>query len=94
MEPMSTRFGEPGEPEVERREEVGVGALDGHGAPSSARLPGSCNLSAPSSSPPCSPPPRSPGAAGPGWISDDWPKALAEAKARKVPVFVDTWAPW
>ena len=33
-------------------------------------------------------------AAGPGWISDDWPKALAEAKARKVPIFVDTWAPW
>jgi hypothetical protein len=33
-------------------------------------------------------------AAGPGWISDDWPKAIAEAKARKVPVFVDTWAPW
>jgi hypothetical protein len=34
------------------------------------------------------------GAAGPAWISDDWPKALAEAKARKVPVFVDAWAPW
>jgi hypothetical protein len=34
------------------------------------------------------------GAAGPGWISDDWPRALAEARARKVPIFVDTWAPW
>ena len=33
-------------------------------------------------------------AAGPGWISDDWPRAAAEAKARKVPVFVDAWAPW
>lgn len=33
-------------------------------------------------------------AAGPGWISDDWAKAIAEAKARKVPVFVDAWAPW
>jgi hypothetical protein len=33
-------------------------------------------------------------AAGPGWISDDWPMAIAEAKARKVPVFVDAWAPW
>jgi hypothetical protein len=33
-------------------------------------------------------------AAGPGWVSDDWPKALAEAKARKIPVFVDAWAPW
>jgi hypothetical protein len=34
------------------------------------------------------------GAAGPGWISDDWPRALAEARARRVPIFVDTWAPW
>ncbi|MEI7703134.1 MAG: hypothetical protein WCK73_00905 [Deltaproteobacteria bacterium] len=34
------------------------------------------------------------GAAGPAWISDDWPRALAEAKARQVPVFVDAWAPW
>ncbi len=34
------------------------------------------------------------GAGTPGWISDDWPKALAEARARKVPLFVDTWAPW
>ncbi len=33
-------------------------------------------------------------AAGPGWIADDWPRALAEAKARKVPIFVDAWAPW
>ena len=33
-------------------------------------------------------------AAGPAWISDDWPRALAEAKARSVPVFVDAWAPW
>ena len=31
---------------------------------------------------------------GPWWISDDWPRALAEAKARKVPIFVDAWAPW
>ena len=38
--------------------------------------------------------PLAAGAAGPGWISDDWPKALAEAKARKVPIFVDAWAPW
>jgi len=34
------------------------------------------------------------GAAGAGWISDDYPKALAEAKARQVPLFVDAWAPW
>jgi hypothetical protein len=32
--------------------------------------------------------------AGPAWISDDYPRALAEAKARKVPIFVDAWAPW
>jgi len=33
-------------------------------------------------------------AAGPGWISDDYPRALAEARARQVPIFVDAWAPW
>lgn len=38
--------------------------------------------------------PLAAGAAGPGWISDDWPRALSEAKARKVPIFVDAWAPW
>ena len=38
--------------------------------------------------------PLAAGAAGPTWISDDWPRALAEAKARKVPIFVDAWAPW
>lgn len=32
--------------------------------------------------------------AGPAWISDDWTKAIALAKARQVPVFVDAWAPW
>jgi len=33
-------------------------------------------------------------AAGPEWISDDYPRALAEARARKVPILVDAWAPW
>ncbi len=28
------------------------------------------------------------------FIFDDYPRALAEAKARKVPLFVDAWAPW
>lgn len=28
------------------------------------------------------------------WIDDDWPRAVAEAKARKVPIFVESWAPW
>jgi hypothetical protein len=30
----------------------------------------------------------------PDLIEDDWPRALAEAKARDVPLFVDAWAPW
>lgn len=28
------------------------------------------------------------------FIPDDYPKALAEAKQRKLPVFVECWAPW
>ncbi len=28
------------------------------------------------------------------FIEDDWPRALAEAKARHLPIFVDSWAPW
>ncbi len=28
------------------------------------------------------------------WIDDDWTKAVATAKARKLPIFVDSWAPW
>lgn len=28
------------------------------------------------------------------FIEDDAPKALAEAKTRGVPVFVEAWAPW
>jgi hypothetical protein len=28
------------------------------------------------------------------FINDDYPKALAEAKQRKLPVFVEVWAPW
>jgi hypothetical protein len=27
-------------------------------------------------------------------FSDDWAGALAAARARKVPLFVDAWAPW
>ncbi|MFN8588601.1 MAG: thioredoxin family protein [Candidatus Eisenbacteria bacterium] len=29
-----------------------------------------------------------------GWMHDDYARAIAEARARKVPVFVDIWAPW
>ena len=28
------------------------------------------------------------------WIADDWPRAVSLAKARKVPIFVENWAPW
>jgi hypothetical protein len=33
-------------------------------------------------------------AAGLPWIEDNYPKALAEAKQRKLPMFVEVWAPW
>ncbi len=28
------------------------------------------------------------------WIANDWPRALSLAKERKVPIFVENWAPW
>jgi hypothetical protein len=28
------------------------------------------------------------------FIEDDYPKAMAEAKSKKLPVFVEAWAPW
>ena len=28
------------------------------------------------------------------FIADDYPRALAEARTRKVPIFVEAWAPW
>ena len=28
------------------------------------------------------------------FIADDYTRALAEARARKVPIFVESWAPW
>jgi hypothetical protein len=30
----------------------------------------------------------------PARIQDDWAAALAEARARREPIFVDAWAPW
>ena len=28
------------------------------------------------------------------WIQDDYPRAVALAKARQLPIFVEAWAPW
>ncbi|MBI1797554.1 MAG: hypothetical protein HY076_04365 [Candidatus Eisenbacteria bacterium] len=28
------------------------------------------------------------------WIADDYARALAEARARHVPIFIEAWAPW
>ena len=28
------------------------------------------------------------------FIEDDYPKALSEARSKKVPIFVENWAPW
>jgi hypothetical protein len=28
------------------------------------------------------------------WIADDWPRALAVARQKKLPIFVENWAPW
>lgn len=28
------------------------------------------------------------------FIHDDWTRALAQAKARRLPMFVESWAPW
>lgn len=28
------------------------------------------------------------------FIADDYPRALAEARERKVPLFIESWAPW
>jgi len=28
------------------------------------------------------------------FIADDYPKALAQARARKLPIFIESWAPW
>ncbi len=28
------------------------------------------------------------------WIDDDYPRALAQARAKKVPLFIEAWAPW
>jgi thioredoxin-like negative regulator of GroEL len=42
----------------------------------------------------CTRAPAAPAAAPVRFIEDDYPRALAEARSRKVPLFVDAWAPW
>jgi hypothetical protein len=28
------------------------------------------------------------------FVEDDYPRAVAEAKAKKLPLFIEAWAPW
>jgi hypothetical protein len=28
------------------------------------------------------------------WVEDDYAKAVAQARAKDVPIFVEAWAPW
>jgi hypothetical protein len=43
---------------------------------------------------PAPPPVAASSAAALPFIADDAPRALADAKTRGVPVFVEAWAPW
>ncbi len=38
--------------------------------------------------------PSAPATAVLPWIEDDYPKALARARAKNLPLFVENWAPW
>ena len=35
-----------------------------------------------------------PGTSSLPFIEDDYPRAVAEAKAKKLPLFIEAWAPW
>ena len=58
-------------------------------APAASSVPGPAGVTAG----PAPPRARSSGDAI-AFIEDDYPRALAEARARGVPLFVDAWAPW
>lgn len=54
---------------------------------------------APAAKAPARPPARGPARAAPAekglpFVADDYQKALAQARARNVPLVVDVWAPW
>jgi hypothetical protein len=42
----------------------------------------------------CAPPPKAVRAEALPFIEDDYGRALAQAKAKKLPIFADAWAPW
>jgi hypothetical protein len=33
-------------------------------------------------------------ASGIPWIEDDYSRAVSEARAKKLPIFLEAWAPW
>lgn len=42
----------------------------------------------------CAAPPVAKRAEALPFIEDDFPRAVTEARARKLPIFADSWAPW
>ncbi len=42
----------------------------------------------------CSAPPAATRGPALPFIEDDYPRAVAEARAKKLPLFVESWAPW
>jgi tetratricopeptide (TPR) repeat protein len=48
----------------------------------------------PGTQPSRSPPAERPSLAAPSFVEDDYPAALAQARATNRPLFVDAWAPW
>lgn len=73
----------------------------GSSLPAVSLLVLACTLAAPSAGPAraaAGSKPARTAAAGPRmvlpFIQDDYTRALAEARARKVPLFIEAWAPW
>lgn len=60
----------------------------------SARPPTSSAAAASAAPQAPSAPPPSTGPSAPRFIEDDYARALAQARARGLPLFVDAWAPW